>query len=59
VTGIKIVGYAQIAVKTARTYGIKGSDSEIKERLNSYEGSVEAAAKILKDWLCTKHRLIF
>jgi hypothetical protein len=51
VTGIKIVGYAQIAVKIARTYGIKGSETEIRERLNSYEGSVEAAAKILKDYL--------
>ncbi len=42
------IGYAQIAIKTARKHGIKGSDSEIIARLNTYEGSVEIAAKILK-----------
>ena len=44
------IGYAQIAVKTARTHGITGSDAEIKKMLNSYDGSVEASAKILKDY---------
>lgn len=45
------IGYAQIAIKTARNNGIQGSDSEIKAKLNSYEGSVEIAAKILKNYL--------
>ena len=45
------IGYAQIALKTARAHGITGSDDEIKKMLNSYDGSVEAAAKILKDYL--------
>ena len=44
------IGYAQIAIKTATKHGAKGSYSEIKEKLNSYEGSVEIAAKILKDY---------
>ena len=45
------IGYAQIAIKTARARGITGSDAEIKKMLNSYAGSVEAAAKILKDYV--------
>jgi hypothetical protein len=45
------IGYAQIAIKTARVHGITGSDAEIKKMLNSYAGSVEAAAKILKDYV--------
>jgi len=45
------VGYAQIAVKTAKNHGINGSDSEIKQMLNSYDGSVAIAAKIMKDYL--------
>ena len=45
------IGYAQIAVKTARAHGITGSDSEIKNVLKSYEGSVAVAARILKDYL--------
>ena len=45
------VGYAQIAIKTANAHGINGSDSEIREMLNSYEGSVAIAAKILQDYL--------
>ena len=44
------IGYAQIAIKTARKHGTKGSVSEIKAKLNSYEGSVEIAAKILKNY---------
>ena len=44
------IGYAQIAVKTARAYGVTGSDSEIKNVLKSYEGSVAVAARILKDY---------
>lgn len=44
------IGYAQIAIKTARKHGVIGSDAEIKAKLNSYEGSVEIAAKILKDY---------
>ena len=44
------VGYAQISVQTAKQYGITGSTSEIRARLNSYEGSVEIAAKILKNY---------
>ena len=44
------IGYAQIAVKTARAHGITGSDSEIKNMLNSYEGSVAVSARILKDY---------
>lgn len=44
------IGYAQIAVKTARVHGITGSDSEIKNMLNSYEGSVAVSARILKDY---------
>ena len=44
------IGYAQIAIKTARAHGITGSDAEIKKMLNSYDGSVEAAAKILKSY---------
>ena len=45
------VGYAQIAINTAKAHGINGSNSEIREMLNSYEGSVAIAAKILKDYL--------
>ena len=45
------IGYAQIAIKTARAHGITGSEAEIKKMLNSYDGSVEASAKILKDYL--------
>ena len=45
------VGYAQIAISTAKAHGINGSDSKIREMLNSYEGSVAIAAKILKDYL--------
>ena len=45
------IGYAQIAIKTARVHRITGSDAEIKKMLNSYAGSVEAAAKILKDYV--------
>ena len=45
------IGYAQIALKTARAHGITDSDAEIKKMLHSYDGSVEAAAKILKDYL--------
>lgn len=44
------IGYAQIAIKTAIKYGEIGSNSEIKDKLNSYEGSVEIAAKILKNY---------
>ena len=44
------VGYAQIAVKTAKKHGVDGSDSRIKTKLYSYDGSVEIAAKILKDY---------
>ena len=44
------IGYAQIALKTARKHGTTGSDSEIKKRLNSYDGSVEIAARILKSY---------
>lgn len=44
------IGYAQIAIKTARKHGATGSNSEIKSKLNSYEGCVEIAAKILKDY---------
>ena len=44
------IGYAQIAIKTARDHGILGNESYIKEELNSYEGSVEIASKILKDY---------
>ena len=43
--------FAQIAVKTAKAHGITGPDAEIKKMLNSYDGSVEAAAKILKDYV--------
>ena len=42
------IGYAQNALKTARAHGITGYDAEIKKMLNSYDGSVEAAARILK-----------
>ena len=45
------IGYAQIAVKTARAHGVTGPDSEIKNMLNSYEGSVAVSARILKDYL--------
>ena len=45
------IGYAQIAIKTARKHGERDSDSAIKDKLNSYNGSVEVAAKILKDYL--------
>lgn len=45
------IGYAQVAIKTAKDHGIGGSDSEIRKMLNSYEGSVAIAAKILKDYL--------
>ena len=45
------VGYAQIAIKTAQKHGFNCSESEIRKKLNSYEGSVEIAAKILKDYL--------
>ena len=45
------IGYAQIAVKTARAHGITGSDSEIKNMLNSYEGCIAVSARILKDYL--------
>ncbi len=44
------VGYAQIAMRTAKKHGAIGSNSEIKDKLSSYEGSVEIAAKILKDY---------
>ena len=44
------IGYAQIALKTARKHGTTGSDSEIKKRLNSYDESVEIAARILKSY---------
>lgn len=44
------IGYAQIAIKTARAHGITGSDAEIKNMLNSYEGSVAVSARILKDY---------
>ena len=44
------IGYAQIALKTAKKHGTTGSDSEIKKRLNSYDGSVEIAARILKSY---------
>ena len=42
------IGYAQIAVKTARKYGVNGSDYHIIKRLNTYEGRVEITAVILK-----------
>lgn len=45
------VGYAQVAIKTAQAHGIAGTDTRIREMLNSYEGSVAVAAKILKDYL--------
>ena len=45
------VGYAQIAIKTARKHGATGTDAEIRKKLNSYDGSVEIAAKILKVYL--------
>ena len=45
------VGYAQVAIKTAHSHGIAGTDAKIREMLNSYEGSVAVAAKILKDYL--------
>ena len=44
------IGYAQIALKTARKYGITGAYSEIEKKLNSYDGSVEIAARILKSY---------
>ena len=44
------VSKLQIALKTARKHGTTGSDSEIKKRLNSYDGSVEIAARILKSY---------
>lgn len=44
------VGYAQIAIKTARNHGVTGTEAEIRKKLNSYEGSVEIAAKILKNY---------
>ena len=36
--------------KTARKHGVAGTDEEIRRRLNSYDGSVEIAAKILKNY---------
>ena len=44
------VGYAQISIETAQRHGISGSKSSIRKKLNSYEGCVEIAAKILKDY---------
>jgi hypothetical protein len=45
------IGYAQITLDTAREYGFSGSNTELKQLLNSYEGSVAAALKILKNYL--------
>ena len=52
------IGYAQIAIETAKKHGVNGSNSEIKGKLNSYEGSVEIAAKILKDYFEEKVKKI-
>ncbi|MGE4563912.1 MAG: hypothetical protein AB7F32_03500 [Victivallaceae bacterium] len=43
------VGFAQIAPKTARKEGIEGRDYDIKKKLKTTNGSVEIAAKILKN----------
>ena len=45
------IGYAQIAIKTARQHGFYGTDNEIRKKLESYSGSVEIAAKILQNYL--------
>lgn len=45
------VGYAQISIKTAQKHGVTGTETEIRNMLNSYEGSVSVAAKILKNYL--------
>ncbi|MBO5991117.1 MAG: hypothetical protein J6R00_05655, partial [Lentisphaeria bacterium] len=45
------VGYAQIAVATALKNGITESRFAIIKKLNTYEGSVEIAAKILRNYL--------
>ena len=44
------IGHAQIALQTASKHRVTGSKSEIRKKLNSYEGSVEIAAKILKNY---------
>ena len=44
------IGYAQIAIKTARKYGVNGSDYHIIKKLNTYDGSVEITAVILKNY---------
>ena len=44
------IGYAQIALKTARKHGINGSALQIIRELNSYDGSVKITAKILKNY---------
>ncbi len=44
------IGYAQISTKTARAHGTDGSVFKIRKTLESYEGSVAVAAKILKDY---------
>lgn len=50
------IGYAQIAIKTARKHGFDGTDTEIRNKLESYSGSVEVAAKILKNYLSEFYR---
>lgn len=45
------IGYAQIAIKTAKQHGFYGTDNEIRKKLESYSGSVEIAAKILQNYL--------
>ena len=42
----------------AKAHGITGPDAEIKKMLNSYDGSVEAAAKILKDYVTEFREMI-
>lgn len=42
------VGFAQISISTARKYGF---NNEIRQMLNSVDGSVRIAAKILSDYI--------